>query len=125
MLSDQQCTLQGYLAALVQSSTSTQTASENIFGDMAKPKSHAWSDLNNYGNLKVFSGDSKGWEEFADKLKGLIMVGSPMAAEVVEHVETKVSEASWRRRISSSGSRWRGARTTGCRRLHTSCTTCS
>ena len=43
-------------------------------------------------NLKVFSRDSKDWEEFADKLKGQIMVGSPMAAEVVEHVETKVSE---------------------------------
>ncbi len=92
VLADQQSTLQGYLAALVQSSTSFQTASENIFGEIAKPKSRAWSDLNNYRNSKVFRGESKDWEEFADKLSGPIMVGSPVAAESVEHVETKVPE---------------------------------
>ena len=51
-----------------------------------------WADVNSFRNVQAFGGDSKDWEEFADKLKSQIAAGSVEAAKVLDVVETKVTE---------------------------------
>ena len=52
-----------------------------------------WYDLDVYRNIKTFSGDQKDWEEFHGKMKGQIAAKNGIAAEVLDFVEAKMSEA--------------------------------
>jgi hypothetical protein len=52
-----------------------------------------WYDLVVYRNIKTFSGDQKDWEEFHGKMKGQIAAKNGIAAEVLDFVEAKMSEA--------------------------------
>ena len=51
-----------------------------------------WADVNSFRNVQAFGGESKDWEEFADKLKSQIAAGNVKAARVLDVVETKVAE---------------------------------
>jgi hypothetical protein len=56
-------------------------------------KGKPWHDLDVYRNVKAFAGDQKDWEEFHGKLKGQIAAKNAIAAEVLDIVEAKMSEA--------------------------------
>ena len=87
-LMTQQTVLNDMIANLVK----VQTA--NAANIMTKEKNgKQWYDLEIYRNIKTFSGDQKDWEEFHGKMKGQIAAKNGIAAEVLDYVEAKMSEA--------------------------------
>ena len=56
-------------------------------------KDKGWDNIGDFKNIKVFAGDSRDWEEFSMKLKSQVAAGSPKAAETLDWVETRMSEA--------------------------------
>ena len=68
-----------------------QTDNATKVGTVEKGK--PWYDLDVYRNVKPFSGDQKDWEEFHGKMKGQIAAKNGIAAEVLDYVEAKMSEA--------------------------------
>ena len=52
-----------------------------------------WDTMNNFKNFKLFSGDSKEWDEFSTKFRSQVAAGGGGVAELMEEVETKMVEA--------------------------------
>ena len=84
----QQSALNDMIANLVK----VQTANAASVGTTEKG-GKPWHDLDIYRNIKSFAGDQKDWEEFHGKLKGQIAAKNGIAAEVLDYVEAKMSEA--------------------------------
>jgi cytochrome c556 len=89
--------LQNCIAALTQNSTNFQTNTDKLFDALGKQGQKtldkAWNDQVQFKNIKVFSGDARDWEEFVEKFKGAIAASNGRVVEVMEYVETKVSES--------------------------------
>ena len=86
----QQATLNDMIANLVKIQTDNANNATKV-GTVEKGK--PWYDLDVYRNIKPFSGDQKDWEEFHGKMKGQIAAKNGIAAEVLDYVEAKMSEA--------------------------------
>ena len=52
-----------------------------------------WADITSFRNVSVFGGESKGWEEFAEKLKSQVAATDVQEAKVLDEVESKIGEA--------------------------------
>lgn len=86
VLAEQQGALQQYLAQLTQTSTV-------MMAEIAKPKGErTWNDMMNFKNVRMFTGELKEWEEFAEKFKGQVAAGNVKVAEVLDFVEAKMAE---------------------------------
>ena len=56
-------------------------------------KTSCWDTMNKFKNFKLFSGDSKEWDEFSTKFRSQVAAGDGGVAELMEEVETKMVEA--------------------------------
>ena len=52
-----------------------------------------WDAMDKYKNIKTFAGDSKEWDEFATKFRSQVGAGDRKVAEILDVVETEMSEA--------------------------------
>ena len=52
-----------------------------------------WADIKAFQKIRVFSGDSKEWEEFAQKLKSQVAAADVLVAKMLDDVESKIAEA--------------------------------
>jgi hypothetical protein len=52
-----------------------------------------WSDINQFRSVKIFGGDSREWEEFAEKFKSQVAATNVSEAKVLDDPGTKVAEA--------------------------------
>ena len=85
----QQTKLNDMITNLVKMQTTSAERTPTAGRSGGKP----WYDLDVYRNIKAFSGDQKEWEEFHGKLKGQVGATNGIAAEVLDYVEAKMSEA--------------------------------
>ena len=49
-----------------------------------------WDRVDNFKNIKVFSGDSKEWDEFATKFRSQVAAGDGKVAVILDAVETEM-----------------------------------
>ena len=52
-----------------------------------------WDTFGKFKNVKVFDGDPKMWDEFAEKFRSQVASGDGKVAELMEAVERMLSEA--------------------------------
>lgn len=70
----------------------TQTSTV-MMAEIAKPKGErTWNDMMNFKNVRMFTGELKEREEFAEKFKGQVAAGNVKVAEVLDFVEAKMAE---------------------------------
>ncbi len=55
-------------------------------------KTVQWDRVDNFKNIKIFSGDSKEWDEFATKFRSQAAAGGGQAAVILDAVETELKE---------------------------------
>ena len=87
-LADQQGALQGCLAQTAQQQANVMA------GQQPKHKSLSgkWNDAGLCKNARG-AGDSREWEEFAEKFKSQVASGSVLTASVLDFTEAKMAEA--------------------------------
>ena len=87
-LMQQQATLNEMISDLVKVQAQAITSQGGGGGVKGKP----WHDLELYRNVKLFAGEQKEWEEYNCKLRGQIAAHNAVAAEVLDYVESTMSE---------------------------------
>ena len=60
---------------------------------MMTTKPSHWDTTNNFNNSKLFSGDSKEWDEFSTEFRSQVAAGDGGVAALMEEVETMMMEA--------------------------------
>ncbi len=84
----QQSELQKVIAQMM---TATSTVASRTAGD-GRDKGKPWRDLDLCRNVNPFSGDARDWEELNGKLKGQLSAHSLLVGDVIDHVESMLSE---------------------------------
>ena len=66
---------------------------QKMMQEVTKPRNKHRDDINLFKNVKVFSGEPREWEEFANKMKGQISATMKDVCELMDFVETKMAES--------------------------------
>ena len=86
----QQNQLMSQLAARI---VDMEERGQKMMQEVTKPRNKHWDDINLFKNVKVFSGEPREWEEFANKMKGQISATMKDVCELMDFVETKMAES--------------------------------